>query len=305
MSFRSLLGASAMVLFLGQTADAKDLNKIGISVGSLGNPYFISIVNAVKAEAAKINPSATVNAVSSDYDLGKQSTQMDNFIASGVDLILLAAADPKAIAASVKRAQAAGIVVVAVDVEASGADATVQTDNYAAGKISCAFLADKVGHGNVIIQNGPQVSSIIARVKGCKESLAKHPDIKIVSDNQNGLVSRDGGMNVMTGDLTRFSDLQGVFTVDDPQAIGANLAARQLHRSNFIITSVDGSPDIVDALKTDTLVQASASQDPRAEGRLGTDIGYALMNGKPPAQKVMLLAPTLVTRENVGSYKGW
>jgi ribose transport system substrate-binding protein len=306
MTYRTILAAGAALLLATQAASAKELKSIGISVGSLGNPYFISIVKAVKAEAAKINPSVQVNAVSSDYDLGKQSNQMDNFIASGVDLILLAAADPHAIEASVKRAQKAGIVVVAVDVEAAGADATVQTDNTAAGRISCAYLAEKLGgKGNVIIQNGPQVSSIIARVKGCKESLAKSPAIKIVSDNQNGLVSREGGLNVMSGDLTRFTDLQGVFTVDDPQAVGANLAAVQLHRKDFIITSVDGSPDIVNALKTDTLVQASASQDPAEEGRLGTQIGYGLMNGKQPAQKVTLLQPTLVTRQNVGSYKGW
>jgi ribose transport system substrate-binding protein len=206
----------------------------------------------------------------------------------------------------VKRAEAAGIVVIAVDVEAAGADATVQTDNLAAGRVSCAYLADRInGKGNVIIQNGPQVSSIIARVKGCKESLAGHPGIKILSDNQNGLVSREGGLNVMSGDLTRFSDIQAVFTVDDPQAVGANLAATQLHRSDFIITSVDGAPDIVNALKSKTLIQASASQDPAEEGKRGVDIGYGLMNGKSPAQKVTLLAPSLVTRDNVAQYKGW
>lgn len=306
MSFRTLLAAGAALLLIGQAASAKDLKSVGISVGSLGNPYFISMVNSVKREAQKINPNAAVNAVSSDYDLGKQSNQIDNFIASGVDMILLAAADPNAIAASVKRAEAAGIVVIAVDVEAAGADATVQTDNLAAGRVSCAYLVDRInGKGNVIIQNGPQVSSIIARVKGCKESLAGHPGIKILSDNQNGLVSREGGLNVMSGDLTRFSDIQAVFTVDDPQAVGANLAAAQLHRSDFIITSVDGAPDIVNALKSKTLIQASASQDPAEEGKRGVDIGYGLMNGKSPAQKVTLLAPSLVTRDNVGQYKGW
>ena len=59
----------------------------------------------------------------------------------------------------VKRAQAAGIVVVAVDVAAAGADATVQTNNIQAGEIACQYIADKLGGkgGKVIIQNGPQV----------------------------------------------------------------------------------------------------------------------------------------------------
>src|SRR5208282_1214435 len=105
-------------------ASAKDLNAVGLTMGSLSNPYFIALVEGATQKAHEINPKAKVTAVSSEYDLGKQSTQIDNFIAAGVDVILVAAADPHAIAASVQRARAAGIVVVAVDVEADGADAT-------------------------------------------------------------------------------------------------------------------------------------------------------------------------------------
>ncbi len=170
-------------------------------------------------------------------------------------------------APAIKRAQAAGVVVVAVDVAAAGADATVQTNNVQAGEIACQYLADKInGKGNVIIENGPQVSSVIERVKGCKEVLAKHPDIKILSDDQDGKGSREGGMNAMQGYLTRFPDIAGVFTINDPQAIGSDLAAKQLNRTGIVITSVDGAPDIVPALKGTTLVQASASQDPTEIG---------------------------------------
>ena len=64
--------------------------------------------------------------------------------------------------------------MVAVDVAADGADATVQTNNVQAGEIACQYIADKLGgKGNVIIQNGPQVSAVIDRVNGCKEVLAK------------------------------------------------------------------------------------------------------------------------------------
>jgi len=54
-------------------------------------------------------------------------TQIDNFIAAGVDLILLNPGDPKAVGPAIKKAQAAGIIVVAVDTAAEDADATVTT----------------------------------------------------------------------------------------------------------------------------------------------------------------------------------
>ena len=306
---KAILAAAALTFgfaLQGAHAADKQLKLIGVTVGSLGNPYFVTIVQGAEAKAKQINPNAKVTAVSADYDLNKQFTQIDNFISAHVDMILLNATDPKAIEPAVKKAQAAGIVVVAVDVAAAGANATVQTDNVKAGAISCEYLAKKINNtGNVIIQNGPQVSAVIDRVNGCKQVLAKTPGIKILSDDQDAKGSREGGMNVMQGYLTRFPKIAGVFAINDPQAIGSDLAAKQLHRSNIVITSVDGAPDIETALKTDTLVQASASQDPYKMAQTAVQVGYEIMNGKKPANPMIEMTPQLVTRDNVGSYKGW
>ena len=307
MLHKLMLTTSAMTLALAATPVlAKDLNSIGITLGSLGNPFFVALVAGAEAKAKEINPNAKVLAVSADYDLNKQFTQIDNFIAAGVDLILLNAADPKAIEPAVKKAQKAGIAVVAVDVAAAGADATVQTDNVQAGRIACEYIVKKLnGQGNVVIENGPQVSAVVDRVKGCKEVFAKAPGLKVLSDDQDGKGSREGGMNTMLGYLTRFPKLDAVFTINDPQAVGSDLAAKQLKRKPIVITSVDGAPDIENALKTDTQVEASASQDPWAMAQQAVLIGQDILNGKRPANPMVLIPSTLVTRENVGSYKGW
>lgn len=306
MTYKHLLLSCAMAACMGGSAFAKDLNSVGLSLGSLSNPYFNVLVEGATAKAREINPNVRVTAVSSEYDLGKQFTQIDNFIAAGVDLILVAAADPHAIASAVKRAQAAGIVVVAVDVEAEGADATVQTDNTLAGELSCQYLAEKlVDGGKVAIQWAGPTSSSIARVEGCKKVLAQHPGIEVLDDIQDSKCQRDAGMNVMLAHLQRYPDLKGLFAICEPPAIGANLAAKQLHRSGIVITSVDGSPDAAEALKSETLLEGTATQNPREQGRLGVEVGYDLLNGKQPEAKVQLLPPHLVTRDNVGQYNGW
>ena len=303
---RTMLIAGTCLAMLTSVAPAKELKSVGLTLGSLGNPYFVALTKGAEAKAKEINPNVKVVATSADYDLNKQFSQIDNFIAAGVDLILLNAADANAIFPAVKRAQQAGIVVVAVDVAAKGVDATVQTNNVQAGEISCQYLADKIGDkGNVIIENGPQVSAVVDRVKGCKEALGKYPGIKILSDDQNGKGSRDGGMNVMQGYLTRFPDIAGVFTINDPQAIGSGLAAAQLKRKDIVITSVDGAPDIEVALKSDTSIVASASQDPYGMAELAVSVGYDIMNGKKPADPMILMPSKLITRDNVSQYKGW
>ena len=306
MMLKKLLLAGAALAFTGSLAQAAELQTIGVTLGSLGNPFFVAMVKGVNDKAKQISPDVKVTAVSADYDLNKQFTQIDNFIAAGANLILLNAVDARAILPAVKRAQAAGITVVAVDVAANGADATVQTNNVKAGAIACQYIVDKLkGKGDVIIENGPQVSSVVDRVNGCKQVFDKAGGIKILSDNQNGQGSREGGLSVMQGLLTRYQHVDAVFTINDPQAIGSNLAAKQLNRTDFFITSVDGAPDIEQALKSQTLIEASASQDPYVMAQTAVQLGSEIMNGKKPAEKTVLLDPKLITRQNIDGYKGW
>lgn len=306
MNLKRMFPVIALAALVSQAAEARELKALGISMGSLGNPYFVTLADGATARAKELNPNVKVTSVSADYDLSKQFSQIDNFISSKVDLILINAVDPSAMVSAIKKARDAGIVVVAVDVDAKGVNATVQTDNVEAGKLACQYLVDKLaGKGNVIIQNGPQVTAVTDRVKGCKAALAGAPDIKVLSDDQDGKGSREGGLNVMQGYLTRFPKIDGLFAINDPQAIGSDLAAKQLKRSGIIITSVDGAPDIENALKTDTQIQASASQDPWAMAQTAVNVGNDLLNDKAPAEAVTLLTPKLITRDNVGTYSGW
>jgi ribose transport system substrate-binding protein len=303
---KRLLCAGAVLALTASAGSAAELKKIGITLGSLGNPFFVALANGAKAKAQETNPKVEVITASADYDLNKQFTQIDNFIAAGVNMILVNATDAKAILPAVKRAQAAGIVVVAVDVAAAGADATVQTNNVQAGQIACQYIVDKLGgKGDVIIQNGPQVSAVTDRVKGCKEVFAKASGIKVLSDDQDAKGSREGGLNVMQGHLTRFPKIDAVFAINDPQAIGTDLAAKQLNRTGIVITAVDGAPDIEGALKGNTMVQASASQDPYMMAQIAVQTGVDIMNGKKPADPMILMESKLITRDNVAQYKGW
>ncbi|ORE94295.1 putative amino acid ABC trabsporter, RbsB-like substrate-binding protein [Stappia sp. 22II-S9-Z10] len=306
----TLLATTAMAAMLavtGASAQDKELKSIGISVGLLGNPFFVATIKGIEDRAKEINPDVQVTSVSADYDLNKQVSQIDNFIAAGVDIIMLNAVDAKAIAPAVKRAQNAGITVAAFDVSAPGADVTVMTDNVAAGRKACQYIIDQIGEeGNVIIINGPASSSIIDRVEGCKEVFSAHSGINVLSDDQNGQGSREGGLAVMQGLLTRFDDIDGVFAINDPTAIGAALAAKQLGRSEFIITAVDGAPDIEKELESgSSLIKASASQDPYVMAGQALKMGVDAFQGNKAAEDTVLLDPELITADNLEEYKGW
>lgn len=304
---RSLFITAAVAVGMSQSVAAQELESIGISVGLLGNPFFVATIKGIEDRAREVNPDVKITSVSADYDLNKQVSQIDSFIAAGTDIIMLNAVDAKAIAPAVKRAKAAGVVVAAFDVSAPGADVTVMTNNVKAGESACQYIIDSIGEeGNVIIINGPQSSSIIDRVQGCQNVLSQHDGINVLSDDQNGQGSRDGGLDVMQSLLTRFDDIDAVFAINDPTGIGAELAAKQLGRSDFIITAVDGAPDIESALESgDSMVKASASQDPYVMAGMAFQMGLDVFQGNEPAEDTVLLDPELITADNLADYQGW
>ena len=126
-------------------AMAKEIKTIGVSVGDLGNPFFISIVKGVTDKAKELG-GKDVKIIAGDvqWDLNKQFTHLDNLKAAGVDMVVVNAADPVAIEPAMKRLHDAGIITVAVDVSAKGADATVTTNNVQAGEIACKYITDKL-----------------------------------------------------------------------------------------------------------------------------------------------------------------
>lgn len=287
----------------------KQLKSVGLPVADLSNPFFGQIAHGVEDQAKQYNPKVKITLLSSGaYDVNNQSNQMDNLISSGVDMIVLGAADSKGIAPAVMRAKAAGIVVIAVDVAAEGGvDATVMSDNKQAGQEAAKYIVDKLkGKGQMLIVNGPPISSVQDRVAGALEVLKKNPDIKILSQDQNAGGSRDGGLRVMTDLLTAFPKLDAVFAINDPTAIGCDLAAKQSQRKEFFIVGVDGSPDGAEALKSNgSLFEATPAQDPYAMAKKAVEVGYGIMKGKKPEQETILIPVKLITRENVNEYKGW
>jgi ribose transport system substrate-binding protein len=268
----------------------------------------VQVVHGAQDKAKEINPNVKFSAESSNYEVNNQTNQLDNFIAAGVNIILLNAADSQGIAPAVMRAKAAGIIVIAIDVGAEGGvDATITSNNKQAGQECGQYVADRLkGKGQVVIVNGPPVTSVVDRVGGFLEVIKKYPDIKILSQDQNASGKRDEGLRVMTDLLTAYPKIDAVFSINDPASIGCDLAAKQAQRKDFFIASVDGAPDVVPYLKDkDSLIACSAAQSPYVMAQKAVEVGNDILNGKKPEQPIVLIPVDLVTKENADQYKGW
>ncbi len=309
-SFRARAGAAlAFTVLISFAWAQRPLTSVALTVGDLGNPFFVQVAKGAEAKARELGGAGvTFRAVSSNYDLNLQTNQLEDFIAAKVDLIVLNAADSRGIAPAVRKARAAGIIVVAVDVAAEGGvSATVMSDNVQAGRLAAEFVVQKLGgKGQVAIINGPPVSAVADRVAGAEEIFRQHAGIRVVSRDQNAGGNRMGGMNVMTDLLTANPQLDAVFAINDPTGLGAALAIRQARREKVFVVGVDGAPEAEKALKDPrNAFLATAAQDPFAMAAKAVEVGFEVMQGRKPASDPLLVPVSLVTRENVANYKGW
>jgi ribose transport system substrate-binding protein len=297
------------LLVAAAASAAQPLRSVAITVGDLGNPFFVQIAKGAEAKARELGGAGVkVTAVSSGYDLNQQTNQMEDFIAAKVDLIVLNAADTKGIAPAVRKARAAGIVVVAVDVAAEGGvNATVMSDNVQAGRLAAEFLVRRLsGKGDVVIVNGPPVSAVADRVAGAEAVFKASPGIRVLSRDQNAGGNRQGGMNVMTDLLTAHPKVGAVFAINDPSGLGAALALRQARRDDVVVAAVDGAPDAEKALQdARSAFAATAAQDPFTMAGKAVEVGFSILQGRPAPSERVLVPVSLVTRENIAGYRGW
>lgn len=286
--------------------NSEDKLKIGLTVGTLANPFFVAMGKG--AEEAGKELGAEVLVESAEYDLAKQTSQIENFITKKVDVILLNAVDTKGIAAAVLQAKEAGIPVIAVDTNAEGGvDATVTSDNYQAGQLAGEYVVEQLnGKGNIVIIDGPPVSAVTDRIQGF-EDVIKESGIKVVA-KQNGEGNREKALSVMESVLQAnpAGSIDAVFAINDPEAIGVEIAQEQAGRKDeFFIVGVDGAPEATEAMaKEGSSIMATSAQSPSEMVKKAVEIGMKVKNGED-VEELIKVPVDLVTQDTLDSYKGW
>ncbi len=239
-----LFGAVALTVMT--TAASAAPIRIGMTFQELNNPYFVTMQKALRSAAASIG--ATVIVTDAHHDVSKQISDVEDMLQQRIDILLLNPTDSAGIESAVAEAHKAGVIVVAIDANANGpVDAFVGSKNHDAGVMSCTYLAQAIGgSGSVAILDGIAVVPILERVRGCKDGLAKFPNVRVV-DTQNGKQERDVALSVTENMIQAHPDLKGVFSVNDGGSMGV-LSAIESSGKDIKLTSVDGAPDAVAAI---------------------------------------------------------
>ena len=153
------LGALALGVVFSAPAQAADVSACLITKTDT-NPFFVKMKEGAEAKAKELGVELKSYAGKVDGDHDSQVAAVESCIADGAKGILIAASDTKAIVDQVKKAQDAGLLVIALDTPLDppgSADATFATDNLQAGKLIGAWAAATLGD----------------KAKGCQDRLPR------------------------------------------------------------------------------------------------------------------------------------
>ena len=239
---------------------------VGVTLLTRAHVFYKDLEEGLRNEATKNNYELIVTAA--EFDLGKQSSQIEDFITRKVDAIVVCPADSRGIGPAIKKANEMRIPVFTADIAAQEGDVVchVASDNVAGGRLAGEYLAKVLnGKGNIAIINHPSVTSVLDRVQGFKEAISKLPGINIVADVSGDGV-RDKAMQVASDLLQAHPDLNGIFGINDDSALGALDAVQQFKRTNVSIVGYDATPPAVDAIARGTPLKADVIQYPKKIG---------------------------------------
>ena len=165
-------------------------------------------------------------------DNAKQIEAVNNAIADGASLIMLAANDPSAISQTVKNAKDKGVKIIYVDSPANEpAVTTLSTDNYNAGMIAGETMLEELKNAGItsgkigIIGVNTATNSSMNREKGFREAITKDGKFTLLTTEY-----KDGNFassqEAATGFITGNSDLVGLYGTNEGSTVGVGNAIK-------------------------------------------------------------------------------
>ncbi|WP_248959486.1 sugar ABC transporter substrate-binding protein [Sphaerisporangium perillae] len=280
--------------------------KVGLITKTETNPFFVKMKEGAQAAAKAEGAELMTAAGKFDGDNAGQITAIENMVAAGVKGILITPSDSKAIVPAIQKARSAGVMVIALDSPTEPQDATdalFATDNLKAGQLigeyAKAAMAGKPAK-IATLDLAPGVAVGQLRHDGFLKGFGvAEGDPSVVCSQDTG-GDQAKGQTAMENCLQKAPDINLVYTINEPAALGAYTALKAKGREkDVLIVSVDGGCTGTKAVQSGQIAATSqqyplkmADQGVKAVVAFGkggakasgyTDTGVTLITDKPAA----------------------
>ncbi|MDX0285044.1 substrate-binding domain-containing protein [Sinorhizobium meliloti] len=303
---KHLLSAAVLALFAG-SAHAEN---VGITIARSDSAFLTILRNGMQDQAAKLD-GVTVQVEDAQNDTSRQLDQVQNFVSSGVDAIIVVAVDGDSTPALTKMATDAGIPIVYANHPPADVDKLPETAAFVgSNEIDSGTLETKEvcrllgGKGAAYVLMGPLNNhSSLTRTKDIHDVIATD-ECKGMSviEEQGANWDRLEAANIMTNWLSTGREFNAIIANNDEMAIGAIQAmkAAGVDMSKVVVGGIDATPDGLAAMAAGDL-DVTVFQNAIAQGAAAMDAAVALSRDQKTARQIWVPFE-LVTPENMKDY---
>lgn len=254
-------------------------------------------------EAQFPNLDIIVNNASSPSE---QANDLQDLVAiDQIDALVILPFESDPLTNPVAQVKQQGVFVTVVDrglADPSIQDVYVAGNNPEMGRVSCRYIADRLGgEGNIVVLRGIPTVIDNERVAGCMEVL-EDTNIEILAEEYANW-NRDDGFTIMQDFLARFDDIDAVWAQDDDTAVGVIRAIEQAGREDemFVVGGAGMKEMIARVMEGDPLVPVDVLYPP---AMIATAMRVTALNyvSDVPIEGEYILGATLITQENAEQF---
>ena len=295
------VAAGAMML-AAPSAFAEDKLTILGSVPNLGFPFFVHMLNEIKAEAQ----AQGVNLTESDgqNSATKQTADIEAALVQKVNAIVISPLDVNALAPAIEEAVKAGVPVVTIDRRVDGVQgilAHVGADNVKGGEAEAQAMVAAFPNGAKLfhLQGQPGAGPAIDRNKGVHNVLDPLKDKYQIIFEQTANFARAEALSVTEAGLAANGKPDAIICANDDMALGALEACAARNFTDVKIYGFDALPEALVALR-DGKLAGTVEQFPGQQSRTAVQIAVAYAKNKTePKEKLVLLTPIVIGKDNL------
>ncbi len=280
-------------------AAGDDTIRVAYTVPTLDSAFFTTLGEGAAQAAEDFGVELTF--VGANLDVATQVKQVEDFIVSGVDVLIIQGADSAGIVAALDAAEAAGIPVVTTGDRPDGGLITTHIgfDNIESGVIGGEFIAEQLGGTGKVVELIGRLGTESGREKseGFLQALSNYPDMELVA-SQPANFQRETAVSVMENIIQAQPEIDAVYAANDDMALGALQALKAAGRDEgVVIVGNDGIDDAIEAIRSGEMAATNATP-PFRQGYMGVQVAYRIATGQPvPAEVVE--RNELITAENI------
>ncbi len=280
--------------------------KVGVDLYYRRDEYYVDLETTFRSYGEEKGYEMLI--VDADGDVPTQINQVEDFITQGVDIILIAVADPVALIPAVQEAIDAGIPVICYDggVESDICATKVIFDFYEDGAIVGEWAKEYItenldGKAKVAVLDFP-ASPIVCglRAQGFAETVSQLEGVEIVAQ-QDGKATRTDSMSVMENILTANPDVDLVYGINYDTGAGAAAAIEAANSKAIVCCNAWGQEGFQQLEDNHPIIKCMAASSPVTQARDAIDaIAPALAGEELPAET--LSHSQLLTAENIKDF---